>query len=224
MIPKSIGIIMDGNRRWAKSHNLPTFEGHRLGYSKLKDVMVWAKNKGIEYVTVFAFSTENWNRMPEEVYYLLDLFKFVLTDEIEVLIKDNIRIRCVGEVERFSEDLRVLITKAEEKTKNLSGPTLVLALSYGGRAEILDSAKRAIATGDLDISEDKFTDLLWTKGISDPDLIIRTGGEMRLSGFLPWQSVYSELFFSKTLWPDFSEEEFVKILAEFSERERRMGK
>ncbi|MES2087986.1 MAG: polyprenyl diphosphate synthase [Patescibacteria group bacterium] len=222
--PKCVGIIMDGNRRWAKARGLPTLEGHRRGYEKLKDVLRWAKSLGVEHVIVFAFSTENWNRSETEVSYLLDLFKMVLTSELETLKKQGIRVRCVGALSRFSSDLQLLMAKAEKETLSLAGPTLVLALSYGGRAEIVQATQRLIDSGAKSVSEETFGKNLWTSGIADPDIIIRTGGEMRLSGFLPWQSVYSELFFTETFWPDFSEAEFKKVIEEFSERERRMGR
>ncbi len=215
---------MDGNRRFAKREGLPTFEGHRRGYEKLKELMRWAKKAGIGYVIVFAFSTENWNRSPEEVSYLLDLFKFVFTSELGALKKEGIRVRCAGDRARFLPELQTLMARAEKETETLPGPTLVLALSYGGRSEILHAVDELLVSGVKKVSEKDFEARLWTKGIPDPDLIIRTSGEMRLSGFLPWQSVYSELFFTRTLWPDFSEAEFNSILEEFAGRERRIGK
>lgn len=221
--PACVGIIMDGNRRWAKAKNLPTFEGHRRGYEKLKEVVHWAKGGGIKYVIVYALSTENWNRTKEEVTYLLGLIRLVLTEELESFKKDGGRIICVGERERFPKDIQEMMTRAETETSTFQGTTLVLALSYGGRAEIVQAVNRAVLKG-TKVDERSFGDLLWTKDVPDPDLIIRTGGEMRLSGFLPWQAVYSELFFTKTLWPDFSEGEFDSIIEEFSKRKRNFGK
>ncbi|MDO8482357.1 MAG: polyprenyl diphosphate synthase [bacterium] len=221
--PACVGIIMDGNRRWAKAKNLPTFEGHRRGYEKLKEVVSWAKKSGIKYLVVYALSTENWNRAKEEVSYLLGLIKLVLTEEFESIKKDGGRIICVGERERFSTEIQNLMNKAERETSTSQGVTLVLALSYGGRAEVIQAVNRAILNG-TKVDEKSFGDLLWTKDVPDPDLIIRTGGETRLSGFLTWQSVYSELFFTKTFWPDFSEEEFDSIIEEFSGRKRNFGK
>ncbi|KKU68191.1 MAG: Isoprenyl transferase [Parcubacteria group bacterium GW2011_GWA2_47_16] len=216
-------MIMDGNRRWAKAKNLPTFEGHRRGYEKLKEVARWVKKAGIKYLVVYALSTENWNRAKDEVSYLLDLIRLVLTEEFESIKKDGGRIICIGERERFSTDIQELMDKAERETSAVQGVTLVLALSYGGRAEIVQAVNRAVLKG-VPVDEKSFDNLLWTKNIPNPDLIIRTGGEMRLSGFLPWQSVYSELFFTKTFWPDFSEGEFKSILEEFSNRKRNFGK
>lgn len=222
--PQCVGIILDGNRRWAKANGLPTLEGHRRGYDKVKEIMEWAKEAHISFVVAYAFSTENWNRSLEEVSYLMGLFKETLTIKLEELKKEGLRVRCIGERSRFSPELRTLMQKAEEETKHLVGPTLVLALSYGGRAEILTAARQIAKEGKCEVTEQEFSSYLWTGGIPDPDLIIRTGGEKRLSGFLTWQSVYSELFFIDTYLPDFSKDEFQAILAEFSTRERRMGK
>lgn len=224
MSPRCIGIILDGNRRFAKANGLPTLEGHRRGYERVKDIMQWAKEAHIPFVIVYAFSTENWNRSPEEVSYLMGLFKEALTKQLQELKQEGFRVRCIGERERFSSELQKLMQSAEEETERLSGPILALALSYGGRADILQAARRAIKEGKKDITESEFSSYLWTNGIPDPDLIIRTSGEKRLSGFLTWQSVYSELFFIDTYLPDFSKEEFQAILKEFSERDRRMGK
>lgn len=223
MVPNCIGIIMDGNRRWAKAKNLPTFDGHRRGYEKLKEVTRWVNKAGIKHLIVYALSTENWNRTKDEVSYLLDLIRLVLTEDFELIKKEGGRIICIGERERFSTEIRELMNRVERETSAAQGVTLVLALSYGGRAEIVRAANEAVSKG-VPVDEKSFGNLLWTKNIPDPDLIIRTGGEMRLSGFLPWQAVYSELFFTKTFWPDFSEEEFKFILEEFSGRKRNFGK
>ncbi len=223
MVPSCIGIIMDGNRRWAKAKNLPTFEGHRRGYEKLKEVLRWAKESGVRHLIVYALSTENWNRTQEEVSYLLGLIRLVLTEDLEVVKKEGGKIVCVGERERFPSDIQEMMRRAETETATLEGVTLVLALSYGGHAEIVQAVNKAVQAGES-VDEKGFAAMLWTKDVPDPDLIIRTGGELRLSGFLPWQSVYSELFFTKTFWPDFSEVEFKSILEEFSKRERRNGK
>lgn len=223
-LPHCVGIIMDGNRRWAKARGLPTLEGHRQGYEKLKETVRWVKDAGIGCLVVYAFSTENWNRTAEEVSYLMDLIRLVFTQELKQLKKDGIRIRCVGDRSRFSKDIQELMENAERQTAAGDGPTLALALSYGGRPDILNAVNKLLASGAKNVTERDFSDALWTKDIPDPDLIIRTGGEKRLSGFLTWQSVYSELFFVDTYLPDFSKEEFQGILAEFNKRERRMGK
>ncbi|MBI2108946.1 MAG: di-trans,poly-cis-decaprenylcistransferase [Parcubacteria group bacterium] len=226
MIPKCIGIIMDGNRRWAMAHSFPTYEGHKKGYEKLKEVVGWAKEVGVKVLVVYAFSTENWNRTEEEVSYLMDLFREVLKNEIETLSGEDTKIRFLGTRNRFPEDMQALMHEAEEKTKDKKEFTLGIALSYGGRAEIISAAQAlcSFASSQKEIAEADFANHLFTVGIADPDIIIRTGGEKRLSNFLPWQSVYSELFFIDTFWPDFSKKEFEMILAEFGERERRRGK
>lgn len=224
MSPTCIGIILDGNRRFARLHGLPLFEGHRRGFEKVKDIMRWTRAANIPFVVAYAFSTENWHRSEEEVSYLMGLFKEVLTRELAVLKKEGFRVRCIGDLARFSSELQILMRKAGEETAHLPGPTLALALSYGGRADILQAASRAAAEGKVGITEKEFSSYLWSNGIPDPDIIIRTGGEKRLSGFLTWQSVYSELFFVDTLLPDFSESEFQGILTEFEGRDRRRGK
>lgn len=222
--PQCIGIILDGNRRWAKAKGLPTLEGHRRAFEKVKDIMAWVREAKVPFLVAYAFSTENWNRSPEEVSYLMGLFEEVLTSRLEELRKDGIRVRCIGDRSRFSPKLQELMQHAEEKTKDVPGPTLVLALSYGGRADILQAVRKAVRDTKRDITEQEFSAYLWTRDIPDPDLIVRTGGEKRLSGFLTWQSVYSELFFVDTYLPDFSKEEFQGILAEFGTRERRIGR
>lgn len=221
-IPRSIGIIMDGNRRWAKARGLPTLEGHRRGYEKVREVLGWAKDSGVGAVVVYAFSTENWNRAKEEVSYLMDLFRRVIGSLVADAKENGTRIIFIGDRTRVPEDIRTLMEDAEKATTSNSAFTLGIALSYGGRDEILRAIARASEIGKK-LSESEFSALLDTADIPDPDLIIRTSGEKRLSGFLPWQAVYSELFFVETMWPDFSREEFDRILNEYDERERRYG-
>lgn len=217
-----VGIIMDGNRRWAKSRGLPVFEGHNEGYKKLQEIARTARNAGIPHLAAYTFSMENWQRSPEEVEHLMKLFRTVLESETKKLIDERVRVRFVGDRSRFSEDMREMMKRMEEATEKSYEITLNLLMSYGGRAEIIAAA--SAATADAEITEESFSRHLWTAGMPDPDIVIRTGGEKRLSGFLPWQTVYSELFFSDTLWPDFTKEEFGAILDEFSMRERRRGK
>jgi len=220
--PKCIGIILDGNRRWAKERGLSTLEGHRVGLVEtLRNTTRLVRDKGIKNLVVFMFSTENWQRDPKEVSYLMDLFRESVKNEIDKLIKEGIRVRFAGQRERFSVDLQEAMSNAEEKTLNNSAITLWMCLSYGGRAEIVSAAKAAATGGE--ITDKTLTNNLWTVGMPDPDIIIRTGGEKRLSGFLTWQSIYSELFFVKEYWPDFDEAILDSILSEFAERERRMG-
>jgi len=214
---------MDGNRRWAREQGKASLEGHRAGVEKLKEALRWAKEGGIKNVIVFAFSTENWDREKGEVSYLMNLFRTVLSKELAYFKEQGVRVRCVGERGRFDTDLQKLMTEAEEETGAANGSTLAIALSYGGRAEIVNAVNTAIAKGEK-VDEKTFAKHLWTDGVPDPDIIIRTGGEQRLSGFLPWQGVYSELFFTKTKWPAFSREEFFSILDEFANRKRNFGK
>ena len=224
-IPTTVGIIMDGNRRFAKERGLPSFEGHRIGSEKFKELLVWVKDYGITNVVAFAFSNENWKRAEVEVSYLFELFRIFFSKEIESFNKEGGIVKCVGDIEKLPEDIQKLCQMAEEKTKNNSGPRLYLALSYGGREEILNAVRKIIKEGvkKEDVTEESFSKKMWTGEMPDPDIIIRTGGEKRLSGFLPWQGVYSELFFTDTYWPAFSKEEFLSILKEYSERERRFG-
>lgn len=223
-IPHSIGIIMDGNRRWAKAKKLPTFEGHRKGYETMKHVVEWAIESSIHTITFFAFSEENWKRTEEEVSYLMGLIKRLLVEEMEEAMEKNIRLRYIGDLSHFSSDIREGMKNAEEKTKHNTGINLVIAASYGGRQEIVRAVNRLIAAGKTEITVDDMNASVDTADLPDPDIIIRTSGEMRLSGFLTWQSVYSELFFTNTLWPDFSKEEFMQILEGYTHRERRLGK
>ena len=223
-IPASIGIIMDGNRRFAKAKGLPTLEGHRAGYEKMREVIGWCKDSGVRNLIVYAFSTENWNRAEEEVSYLMDLFRMVIDTIVEEAKKDDTRVIFLGERTRLPQDILKRMKWAEEETASFTTFTLGIALSYGGRAEIVDAIRRIPKESLETISEEEFSDLLWTKDIPDPDLIIRTSGERRLSNFLPWQSVYSELFFIDSMWPDFTREEFERILKEYEARERRRGK
>lgn len=222
--PRCVGVIMDGNRRWAKRQGLPTFAGHAAGYEKLKDFVRWAKAVGVSNVVAFAFSLENWNRTPEEVSYLMDLLGNVVDKDAEIFQKEEFRVVFAGDLSRFSESMQQKMKILERDTAHFSERTLILAMSYGGREEIVQAANRCVADGVQPITEADITARLYTSSIPDPDIIIRTSGEMRLSGFLLWQSTYSELFFTATTWPDFSEDEFKSILAEYDNRDRRMGK
>ncbi len=223
LIPRSIGIIMDGNRRWAKGKGLPTLEGHRVGYEKLRDVLLWSKEFGVANVMVYAFSTENWNRTKEEVSYLMDLFRYIITEMVTESLKKDTRLIFLGERSRLDTDIIAMMNDAEERTRHCSSLTLGIALSYGGRTEIIDAIRRIPKDRLVTLTEEEFAALLWTHEIPDPDLVIRTSGEERLSNFLTWQSAYSELFFVKTLWPDFTREDFKRILDEYAKRQRRFG-
>jgi undecaprenyl diphosphate synthase len=221
--PECIGIIMDGNRRWAKENGLPAFKGHLNGYKKLKEVITWMKEKGIKCSIYYSFSTENWKRSNEEVSYLMGLIRKAFSEEVDSLKSDGIKIKAVGDMEAFPEDIQDKIRETEEETEDNKEHTIVLAASYGGRAEILNAVNELIKKGVNKVTEKIFSDNLWTTGIPDPDIIIRTSGEQRLSGFLPWQGVYSELFFVKNHWPAFSKADFENILEEYANRDRRYG-
>ncbi len=225
-VPESVGVIMDGNRRWAKKNNLFLFRGHEMGYEKMKELIKWSKDAGVKYLTVYAFSSENWKREEQEVSSLMNLARFVFGDSKDSLRKEKIKVRCVGSLEKLPEDLQKDIAQTQKETEHYDGITLVVCISYGGREEIVEAVKCVLKSGISadSLSEKGLCSYFQTAGIPDPDFIIRTGGEMRLSNFLPWQSIYSELFFTKTLWPEFSKEEFLGILEEFGKRKRNLGK
>ena len=221
--PTCIGIILDGNRRWAREKGLPTLKGHTEGYRKLKEVMEWAKEAGVKHMVVYAFSTENWNRTTEEVSYLMDLFRTIVREEVDELSKDGVRIYFAGDVSRFPKDIQEMMHDTEKKTKQHTTYTLTVASSYGGRTELVHAFNNMARDGVTTCDEKTIQNYLWTKDIPDPDMIVRTGGEKRLSNFLTWQGVYSELFFTNTYWPDFGKEEFSAMLEEYGKRERRHG-
>ncbi|MBV9349376.1 MAG: di-trans,poly-cis-decaprenylcistransferase [Patescibacteria group bacterium] len=230
---RSVGIIMDGNRRWAKSRGLPVFSGHQKGVEALKklfDEYPRLKNEyGLAAISLYAFSTENWDRAQEELGFLMQLFEKALGDLLESFSKDEtpekkVRIRIIGQRERFSTKLQKIMRELEEKTATYEAGDVYIALSYGGRSEILGAVNSLLSEGVSEVSEKDFAGRLWTRGMPDPDIIIRTGGAKRLSNFLPWQSVYSELFFTDTLWPDFAVKELEAIFKEFQSRERRHGR
>lgn len=225
-----IAFIMDGNRRWAKARGLPIIAGHEKGAKTLTEVAKAAKDLGIKYITVYAFSTENWKREKSEVEGLMNLLRKYLKESFKELEENNARIMFIGERDMLASDIVADMEKIENRTAKNDGITLCVALSYGGRQEIV-AATRKIAelaqNGGLnikDIDEKKFSDMLYTKDLPDPDLLIRTSGEERISNFLLWQLSYSEFYFSDTLWPDFSKEELAKIIDEYKNRERRYGK
>lgn len=229
-IPEHIAIILDGNRRWARQRGLPTLQGHTEGANNLEKIASYCNKIGVKYLTVYAFSTENWKRSEEEVGYLMKLFEKYLAD-FETKFKDSTaRIRLAGGMERLPEKLQEGVRRIEEKTKDNTGLTLNLCINYGGRDEIVNATKELAAqvkNGELaieDITEELFAKHLRTKDAPDPDLMIRAGGEQRLSGFLLWQTSYSELYFPEVLWPDFNEEELEKAIDEFNNRKRRFGK
>ncbi len=229
-LPNHVGIIMDGNGRWARRRALPRFFGHRQGVAALKKAVRFASNRGIETLTVYAFSTENWQRPQDEVDFLLDLMYKTFVQEIDELHSEGVRIVLIGDRTNLAPDILAVWHSAEERTQNNTGLTLNVAFNYGGRQELLQVARelaQAASLGKLnpaEISEEMINARLYTKGSSDPDLIIRTGGEMRLSNFLLWQAAYSELLVLDVLWPDFNEDHFAAALQAYSLRDRRFGR
>lgn len=227
--PKHVAIIMDGNGRWAKKRLLNRSKGHRQGAEAVREAIEGAMQCGVDYLTLYAFSSENWNRPAEEVKDLMGLLKMYLSKEIKSLNKEGVRVKVIGRRDKLSADIVKKIEDAEIITKSNSRLTLVIALSYGSREEIV-SAVQALAskarTGDLDasrISEEDISNALYTSDIPDPDLIIRTSGEQRLSNFLMWQAAYAELLFIDTLWPDFTKELFAEAVDTYIGRDRRYG-
>lgn len=225
-----VAFIMDGNRRWARQHNLPTVNGHQKGAETLTEIVKAAKKIGICYVTVYAFSTENWQREPSEVDGLMNLLRQYLNKGFKELQENGARIMFIGERYMLADDIRQKMETIEKETVNNEDITLCVALSYGSRQEIVQAARRLaekVKSGEADISDiniESLTANLYTAGIPDPDLVIRTSGEKRVSNYLLWQTAYSEFYFSDTLWPDFSEEELKYITDDYAKRERRYGK
>ena len=216
--PEHVAIIMDGNARWAAEHDLPVLEGHRQGARTLKQTVRNARELGVRELTAYAFSTENWTRPDWEVAGLMEMFAELIDSEIPELHEEETRVRFIGRRERISDRLRDRIEWAEELTGGHTERTLFVAFDYGGRAEILDAAARYEGGG-----EDAFRALLYAPDMEEPELVIRTSGEQRLSNFLLWQSAYSELYFSDKLWPDFDREELQRALDEYASRQRRFG-
>ena len=224
-VPLHVAIIMDGNGRWAAARGLPRVAGHREGTKAVRRTIEAAINKGVRYLTLFAFSSENWQRPPSEVADLTFLLKHYLRSELNELHDQGVCLKTIGERDRFGPNLAEELAAAEAKTAGNTRLTLVMALSYGGRADIVDAARRAMAAGltPETLNEGNFAGFLSTDGIPDPDLLIRTSGEERISNFLLWQTAYAELFFTDVLWPDFGEQKFAEAVQEFARRERRFG-
>lgn len=227
--PLHVAIIMDGNGRWAKARGLPRVAGHKRGAESVRAVVEAAPDLGITHLTLFGFSSENWKRPEEEVSALMGLLRLYLRNEVARLKEHGVRLRFIGERDRLSADIIDLMTSAEATTAGNDGLTLTVALSYGGRADMVHAARALAArvkAGDLDpadIDETAFGNALMTAGLPDPDVLIRTSGEQRISNFLLWQCAYTELVFSDVLWPDFGRDELVACLEQFHGRERRFG-
>lgn len=229
LLPKHVAIIMDGNGRWAKKRSLPRIMGHRAGADALRRVSRFAGHMGIEYITVYAFSTENWKRSDEEVSGLMSLLLDYLKNAEKELGGDEVRIRVIGDPARFSDEIQQQIKRVEAVTKDNKAVTVTLALNYGGRDELVHAVKaiaKEVQDGKTDpdsIDEKTVSRHLYTYDMPDPDLVIRTSGELRLSNYLLWQTSYSELYFTDTLWPDFDEKEFTKAIDAYLSRNRRFG-
>jgi len=223
-IPNCLGIIVDGNRRWAKEKGLPTLEGHRKGFENLQNLVDWASEVGIKHLVAYVFSSENWNRAPEEVSYLMDLFRYQVRSVSEKFHSKNYKLKVIGDVSKLASDLQELVKEAEEKTKSNTGLTVSLALSYGGRDEIISAVNQILKENpNQEITSETFEKYLWSSKIPDLDMVIRTSGEHRLSNFLTWKSVYSELFFPEVKFPDLTKEMFLQLLEEYANRQRRFG-
>ena len=224
-LPRHVAIIMDGNGRWAATRHLPRVEGHRAGTEAVRSSVETSARLGISVLTLYAFSVENWKRPDSEIAALMGLLKHYLRRELKLLLKNNIRFRVIGQRERLSPDVRDELTAAEARTAGNTGMIFNIALSYGGRAEIVDAARRAIREGvDPDaLDESTFGSLLYTAGQPDPDLLIRTSGEMRVSNFLLWQIAYAEIWVTDALWPDFRARHLLEAIIDYQKRDRRYG-
>jgi undecaprenyl diphosphate synthase len=224
-LPRHIAIILDGNGRWAEKRGLPRLDGHRAGVKNIRRILRCLGKHGVEYVTLYAFSTENWNRPAEEVNGIFDIMMEVVAKETRELHKNGVKIRHLGRLQGLPARVQKSVKKAVKLTENNQGMKLNVALNYGGRAEILDAISRITADkiSPQDIDETLFSKYLYTAGLPDVDLVIRTSGEMRTSNFLIWQSAYSEYYFTSVLWPDFNEAELEKALLAYSQRQRRFG-
>ena len=221
---KHIAIIMDGNRRWAKSKHLPSAAGHKKGVEALKKTLKACHEFGVKYLTVYAFSTENWNRNPEEVSFLMDLLAHTIENELDELHENQVVIKFIGDTTKLSDKLQKILNNAETVTKNNTGVNLQIAFNYGSRAEIVKAVKEIAESGEKEITEELVSKHLYTSNIPDPDLLIRTGGEMRISNYLLWQIAYSEIIVTETFWPEFDKDALADCIKEFNNRNRRWGK
>lgn len=221
-IPTHIAIIMDGNGRWAKERNLPRLQGHLAGVNAVRRVTEYCQEFNIKYLTLYAFSRENWDRPKEEVEGLMSLFSKVIREEINELKKNRIRVRFLGNIEELPDDVKEAAITIQDSTKNSDKMNLILAFNYSGRSEIIEAANKAIEKGEK-ITEESFRDFLYLPDVPDPDLFIRTSGELRISNFLLYQIAYTELFFTDELWPDFDKDHFIKAIRSYQKRERRFG-
>ena len=220
--PKHIAIIMDGNGRWAKEQGLNRTLGHEKGASIVRDITIHCSKIGIEYLTLYAFSTENWNRPKIEVEFLMKLLERYFKSELKVYLENNVKFKAIGDLSKFSSKLQNIIKDTEDKTSSCSGLTQVLALNYGSRDEIVRAVKK-LNDNNLEVNEKNINSSLDTSFMSDVDLLIRTSGEVRISNYLLWQSAYAEMFFTQTYWPEFTSNELDDIISDFNKRDRRFG-
>ena len=224
-LPRHVAVIMDGNGRWAAQRHLPRVEGHRAGIESVREVVEGSARLGIKVLTLYAFSVENWKRPASEVSTLMMLLKRYLRLELNTLLRNNIRFRVIGRAADLAPDIRDELTAAEEKTAGSTGMLFNIALNYGGRAEIVEAARRLLEAGVRpdELDEDRFAGFLYTAGQPDPDLLIRTSGEMRVSNFLLWQIAYAEIWVTETLWPDFRKRHLLEAVLAYQKRDRRYG-
>jgi undecaprenyl diphosphate synthase len=224
-LPRHVAIIMDGNGRWAGQRHLPRVEGHRAGIDAVRDVVETSARLGLEVLTLYAFSVENWKRPAAEVSTLMMLLKRYLRSELSTLLRNNIRFKVIGRPEALAPDVLSELSDAERKTSSNTGMLFNIALNYSGRSEIVDAVRRALAAGlePQDVDEERFSGLLYTAGQPDPDLLIRTSGEMRVSNFLLWQIAYAEIWVTDTLWPDFRCRHLLEAVLAYQKRDRRYG-
>ncbi|MBQ3943662.1 MAG: isoprenyl transferase [Elusimicrobia bacterium] len=223
-LPKHVAIIMDGNGRWAKKRMLPRIVGHNNGVKTVRKIVEFAAKLNIQVLTLYAFSTENWQRPKDEVSGIMTLLKTYLKSELNTLIENQVSLRVSGDISKMSDDIQKELKDAMDKTKDLKGLVLNVALNYGSRQEILMACKSLIDKGIKNPTEKDFEDCLYTRGLPDPDLLIRTSNEKRISNFLLWQIAYTEIYITDVLWPDFNEEEFCKAILDYQKRDRRFGK
>ena len=229
LLPRHIAIIMDGNGRWAKKRSLNRIRGHREGAESVRDIVRACRELNIEVLTLYAFSSENWQRPKQEISALMNLLKEFLKSELAEMMENGIRLNAIGQIEKFPDDVQAVLQHVMHETRQNPGMLLNLALSYGGRDEIVSAAQKIAAevqAGRLqpgEITKERFSNYLYTRGMPEPDLLIRTSGEMRVSNFLLWQIAYTEIYVTRTLWPDFRRDELIQILHDYLKRERRFG-
>ncbi len=225
VVPKHIGFILDGNRRWARKHSLPEYDGHLAGYNALKDVLNGAYALGVEYVSIYAFSTENWQRDNKEVARLMRLVLRAVTSELKDLIKNKVQVRFLGRTDGLSDKILQGIEKAEKATKHFTRGTLAICFNYGGQQEIVDAVRRCIRDGlsEDEVTEEAIAERLYAPGVPPVDIVVRTSGEQRISNFMLWRVAYSELYFMDKFWPEMTKDDVADIIKEYNRRTRRFG-